>query len=1255
MSSDSAALPTATPATEPPEATDVRMETVRRAELDAVFGRPSAGGTEDETTWGVALSGGGIRSATFGLGVLQSLARRGLLPGFHYQSTVSGGGYIGAFVQGLLHRHGVERTVEVLSSSVTDAVGKNASADGFDPQRPIRHLREYSNYLSPRKSALSGDTMGMLGTYVRNVLLIQVQLVALLVAACLTPLVLYRLVGILSGYPRIAIWTAAALCLVAGLLVGVISTRAAFIGSGGQPSRSAKLFALAVIASLGLATLIGAVGIKGLGAPSLLLAVYTALLYFLVWLVWFFFDVIVVANRRRRDAPPGDDTRSPIEKNPTRFILASLGSALIAGLALFAAHRMLVCLDCGPGDVHAKNWYLILLGPSIVLMSIMLAGIAHVGLAGPALSDLQREIWARIGGRAARLVILGSAAIALTVYGPWLLLKLGTVSWAAVAAAAGWLATTGAGVFGAFSRRSSGAPGGVSVLEIIVRLAPPVFVVGLLMAISLAAHLLLQHVGFAGVDAWPREAVGASAAYLEYLGKYSTEATPAVFVVLGIAAGVAILFGNTIDVNEFSMNAFYRNRLVRCYLGASHVARAPEPTTNFDPGDDIDLDKVIPEAATDGVPRPLYPLVGTALNLAATRQLDWQDRKAASFCLTPGYCGYIPPPSRRQARSIGDVPAGTQQPPSNDGEKRKTLAQALTLGTATAISGAAVSPNMGYHSSPAVTFLLTVFDARLGWWLANPHHDSAPRADSTPSSLYRIVREMLGLTRDDDDFVYLSDGGHFENLGLYELVRRRCRFIVCVDAGADRARNFADLGNAVQKCRVDFGANIEIDVSALRPGPDGRSERGCAVGTVEYTNGKTGTILYLKPSLTGAEPADVAHYASAHRSFPHESTADQYFDEKQFESYRRLGEHVANTAIEPVLERALRNDENVRRGEHAGFDVGVSPLKENFLVELYHQWVTPLAGVRDNFSTHGKAMAHLFEKMRTTPALAVLDAQIYPAWTDLVPASATGATPQTRRTQLPQGDDFRACFYFCQELMQLMESVYHDLGLEQFWEHPDNRGWMNIFRYWSWSPMFRIAWGASSPTYGTRFATFCETRLDLPALDDLVGLVEPRRVAGESWPTLCARLADTGVINHVERSILGSEALGIDAAATDVSLVLLRLDWKQLLAGVEDPPRDTTFGVAVTRIVVDDKGTPRRELCLLRVQDHLRRLGLGAAFMRLLVRDHPFDSLAVPSGDYGLGGFVTPDASDDLLDQLQRLRELARQHQRATLAAGRRT
>lgn len=1231
----------------PPQAAAARapdsidIADVQPAELDLIFGRSddTRRPPGEPTLWGLALSGGGIRSATFGLGVLQALARSELLRCFHYQSTVSGGGYIGAFLQGLIHRHGFDEAFAVLATHLSDATAGSDTA--LNRQRPIRHLREYSNYLSPRKSLFSGDALGMMGTYVRNVLLIQVQLFALLLALSLLPLLVYRYIATpAQANPTVSLTIAGLLCVMASLLLGWITRHASRASAGGLPMAPGPVAAaaLAVIAALSLASFVGAAGLAALKAlPQPLqdfsvallpqatlaqrLALATGILYFLAWLIWLGLDWLLA----RAD---GDPAQSPMQQHRGRFVFGSFCGAVVAGLMIIAAHRLLQGWD-GSG---AELWHAMILGPPVVLGAVTLTGIAHLGLAGPALNDLQREIWARVGGRTAGMVLLGiTLPLSLTIYGPWLLIVLSTDGWSLLTASAGvlsWIATTGTGLFAAYGARSGGRNKS-GTLERLVRLAPAVFVLGLLVAVSLAAQHLLLHTGslFDGSH-WPPRPDFATIKgssfdpYLDYLGANAATLYGTVGLVVALALFVWLLFGVFVNVNEFSMNAFYRNRLLRCYLGASNSQRQAEPITNFDPRDDIKLADVVADKRYKDT-RPLFPLVGTALNLVASRQLDWQDRKAASFCLTPLHCGYIPPASRRGNPGIGDAAPGTAQETSR-------VADTLSLGSAMAISGAAVSPNMGYHSSPAVTFLLTLFDARLGWWLANPSDKSRPAADSTPFSLLRLIREMLGLTRDNDRYVYLSDGGHFENLGLYELVRRRCRFVLCVDAGADRARNFTDLGNAVQKCRVDFGVDIRIDLSALRPGAYGRVARYCAVGDIFYPDRSRGVLLYLKPGLTGAEPTDITNYASSHPGFPHESTADQYFDEKQFESYRRLGDVAGEAALDAALERALGKNARLRRSD---LDLHDSALKESFLLELKHQWVPPLAGVRGNFAIHGKSMSQLFEKMRTTPELAILDAQIYPAWTDLVPPATADARlaplerPLARRTRLPSSRDFRVCFYFCQELLQLMEAVYHDLDLENSREHPDNRGWMNMFRHWSWSPMFRIAWGASSPTYGTRFVTFCETRLGLPSLDTSVQVVEQKPAAGMGWAQFCNTLADDGIINHVEHGILVADILGA-ATNTQGRLFVLRLRWDRILVRTRQAPRDTTLGIAYIN---------GNTLHVLRIQDHLRKLGLGAEFMRLLRAQVKFGGVEVRHGHYGPVGVCTGNSAQAFTVYLKRL------------------
>jgi hypothetical protein len=229
-----------------------------------------------------------------------------------------------------------------------------------------------------------------------------------------------------------------------------------------------------------------------------------------------------------------------------------------------------------------------------------------------------------------------------------------------------------------------------------------------------------------------------------------------------------------------------------------------------------------------------------------------------------------------------------------------------------AISGAAVSPNMGYNSSPLITFLLTLFNVRLGWWLGNPKYqrftDEGPRWAALP-----LLVELFGLTNDKRDYVYLSDGGHFENLGLYEMVRRRCHLIIVSDAGQDKDLAFADLANAVRKIYIDLGVRIEfskLEQLRVRNKRRNKPDRGgpCyTVGRILYSEAdgasedKNGYILYLKPGFRGDEPADIVGYAAESTDFPHETTVDQWFSESQFESYRGLGFSIMDRAYKSAL------------------------------------------------------------------------------------------------------------------------------------------------------------------------------------------------------------------------------------------------------------------------------------------------------------------------------------------------------------------
>jgi hypothetical protein len=357
------------------------------------------------------------------------------------------------------------------------------------------------------------------------------------------------------------------------------------------------------------------------------------------------------------------------------------------------------------------------------------------------------------------------------------------------------------------------------------------------------------------------------------------------FGALLLLAGVVM--ARLINANKFSLHGMYRERLIRAYLGASNSARKENPFTGFDENDNIKMRDLWLQEKFNG---KLMPVVNVALNLVSGEKLGWQERKAQSFTVSPLHCGSsaMHPGYRSTTGADGTVYGGPQ---------------GISLGSAITISGAAASPNMGYHSSPFVTFILTLLNVRLGAWLGNPGQagDHTFQLGYPESSVRPIIDEALGLTNDKSPYVYLSDGGHFENLGLYEMVLRRCHFIVVSDAGSDPECSFADLGESVRKIRVDFGIPIDFDQMNIYPRSqiDPAKKRGCncAIGRICYSavDGATapdGIIVYIKPECYGDEPRDIYEYFKRSETFPHESTADQFFSESQFESYRMLGAYT---------------------------------------------------------------------------------------------------------------------------------------------------------------------------------------------------------------------------------------------------------------------------------------------------------------------------------------------------------------------------
>jgi hypothetical protein len=238
--------------------------------------------------------------------------------------------------------------------------------------------------------------------------------------------------------------------------------------------------------------------------------------------------------------------------------------------------------------------------------------------------------------------------------------------------------------------------------------------------------------------------------------------------------------------------------------------------------------------------------------------------------------------------------------------------------SAVSISGAAVSPSMGRMNAPAARALITLLNLRLGVWLPNPRLVSADDPAWKPSTLVRptlLFREMLGRNRLDAKFLYVSDGGHYENLGLVELLRRGCTQIVCIDAAGDPPGGHHTLGQAISLARAELGVEFtDLDMSplAVRDGtPAGATwvTRPYTIGTYRFPRRspdepeRTGTFVYIHKSVDETAPLDVQAYQRAHGVFPYDGTGDQFYDVEQFEAYRELGAHNAALALDALADR----------------------------------------------------------------------------------------------------------------------------------------------------------------------------------------------------------------------------------------------------------------------------------------------------------------------------------------------------------------
>ena len=777
---------------------------------------------------GLALSGGGIRSATFALGLMRGLAqnrcsngsvsrgltRGGLLGRMDYLSTVSGGGYVGAMWGRLVATYGIQAAQQLM-------------ADGASPV--LAWLRRNGRYLNP---AGSRDTGTAVATYLRAWLAIHTELMFTCLALgllVLAPHLLQHRLQWLTGWAawHTPWWVASlvvALATVPGLIAGYWAARDA----GGDKALvvhhlGLRDAAFVLVAGLCTALLWGSVGAQGLGTsvaqgPGWLNACALGMGSLTLGQAG-----VVIWLWRSHNA-----SHSLLVAKIRNVLTSALRGALLLALGLLAL-----------GALDLVSWW---------LLEAWLEAL-----------DDQRDghpswLWGGLGVGGFILLVLRNlvqplqqmAAETSKQKHDWIPRLVNSVSLlACVLLGLGWLVLVQWFVF-----------------------SPNPFGVFVDMPAVLRAALLLA--------AW--------------------------------ATWMVLTAANAQMANSSSLHSFYRARLVRAYLAAGNKNRhMDDPTrprsdvTQVVEGDDMHLHAYAPEQKGG----PIH-LVNTCLNQTRDYRsgLYNADRKGAA--VTASWRGFEVGPGTFIAHKKGQDTG--------------------TLGRWVAVSGAAASPGAGAYTSRGLALLLYLLGVRLGHWMRAPA--KCPHLKSSHWFGWRWMPKPMMLLNEalatfygmERPWWYLSDGGHFENTGVYALVKRELDFIILSDASCDPDYEFGDLENLVRKARIDFGAEIDFyshaeaaraltrvftqecrEVTVLSPEDmqDNHSCRGVLLARIRYRpragpGGAAvrpeGTLLVVKPNMHDALDVDLLAYKQKHPSFPHESTADQSFDEAQWESYHRLGE-----------------------------------------------------------------------------------------------------------------------------------------------------------------------------------------------------------------------------------------------------------------------------------------------------------------------------------------------------------------------------
>ncbi len=914
---------------------------------------PVGGEGEVRNVVGLAFSGGGIRSATISIGILQGLARLKLLRAIDYVSTVSGGGYAGTFLGGMFSRW--RKSVTPLRESQRDAVEEALrSPHGH----PIDWLRENGRYLAPNGAS---DMWVATAVVLRNLCAIHVILGTFVVALLLSAnrIRIFSADYIESVLPDLSkaladialthsMWWSPILVLpLLMFLLWMLPLGIAFWlvlpgkNKPGIENRDRIAPWIPVAALFLFAAFVAYRSIPSPSASASLIAWTVPLvsggaaIVMVLTLVWWW-----VSERKGSPEQAGN------------VLTLRLKVAVVTTLS-FAAFGLLDSI----GQTLYVVWFA---GHSIGAVVSWISG-GFGALAGIA-TFTQRVFGVLIAKSGTKrklpLELIGTLAA-------FLLVAAMVSSLSALAHALTW------------QWEPPDAPKVSAVEKYSVTFDPPR---------GAHIHEVLAPSAACGTGGDRGDAP---------LCHPETVAWARLRWALILAWVLTLAFGQSYSfLNRSSLAGLYGARLARCYLGASNETREQSENKNVTitlHDDEVELPDYKPWTRGG----PLH-IVNATLNetVSGRSQVEQRDRKGMALALGPAglsvgvrHHAVWQDDKRRTLVPTHEpsVPNGGPMPfrvfprvvhrdeaaqPGVTGTPEAFTPAMPSMGAWMAISGAAVSTGLGSRTSAGLSLLIGLFNVRLGQWFRSgvkpsmrkaPKHSrasrstvpsasgEASRARGLTSTVLRACQRVLpvhayffnellarfpGVALVD---WYLSDGGHFENTGAYELVRRRVPFIILCDNGADPDRTFDDLGNFVRKARTDFDAHVEFlgredvagtgkaavlgtladlgfagtiaaaDLTEKHPPKSERSDaaevsserikpaRYATVARITYDGTtETSVLVVLKPAVLGQEPLDILNYQLANPTFPQQSTGDQFFDDAQWEAHRRLGECMAS-------------------------------------------------------------------------------------------------------------------------------------------------------------------------------------------------------------------------------------------------------------------------------------------------------------------------------------------------------------------------